>query len=63
MRALGALLGAIARAGARTPGSGRVLAAELRACGMDLKLYPVLDLDWSRCAVMATGRFIVTLTW
>ncbi len=31
---------------------GRVLAAELRACGVDLSFTPVLDLDWGHSAVI-----------
>jgi beta-N-acetylhexosaminidase len=31
---------------------GFVLAAELRACGVDLSFAPVLDLDWQRSAVV-----------
>jgi beta-N-acetylhexosaminidase len=29
-----------------------VLAAELRACGVDLSFTPVLDLDWGRSSVI-----------
>ena len=36
---------------------GEVLAAELRACGVDLSFTPVLDLDWSRCAVIGNRAF------
>lgn len=36
---------------------GYVLAAELRACGVDLSFTPVLDLDWSRCAVIGDRSF------
>jgi beta-N-acetylhexosaminidase len=36
---------------------GYVLAAELRACGVDLSFTPVLDLDWSRCAVIGNRSF------
>lgn len=36
---------------------GEVLAAELRACGIDLSFTPVLDLDWSRCAVIGNRSF------
>lgn len=32
--------------------AGFVLATELRACGVDLSFTPVLDLDWSRSAVI-----------
>ena len=31
---------------------GRVLAAELRACGIDLSFTPVVDLDWGRSQVI-----------
>ena len=53
MRALGRLweedaLQALAAATA----CGYVLAAELRACGIDLSFTPVLDLDWGRSAVI-----------
>ena len=33
---------------------GLVMGAELRACGVDLSFAPVLDLDWSRSAVVGT---------
>ncbi|BEV71460.1 MULTISPECIES: beta-N-acetylhexosaminidase [unclassified Paludibacterium] len=36
---------------------GYVLAAELRACDIDLSFTPVLDLDWSRCAVIGDRAF------
>ena len=36
---------------------GYVLAAELRACGVDLSFTPVLDLDWGRCAVIGNRSF------
>jgi len=36
---------------------GYVLAAELRACGVDLSFTPVLDLDWSRSAVIGDRSF------
>lgn len=36
---------------------GWVLAAELRACGIDLSFTPVLDLDWDRCAVIGNRSF------
>ncbi|WP_293764800.1 beta-N-acetylhexosaminidase [uncultured Aquitalea sp.] len=36
---------------------GQVLAAELRACGVDLSFTPVLDLDWGRCAVIGNRAF------
>jgi len=37
--------------------TGYVLAAELRACGIDLSFTPVLDLDWSRSAVIGNRSF------
>ncbi|MDR2508231.1 MAG: beta-N-acetylhexosaminidase [Candidatus Accumulibacter sp.] len=36
---------------------GFVLAAELRACGVDLSFTPVLDLDWGRSAVIGDRAF------
>ena len=36
---------------------GWVLAAELRACGIDLSFTPVLDLDWDQCAVIGNRSF------
>lgn len=36
---------------------GWVLAAELRACGVDLSFTPVLDLDWGQCAVIGNRSF------
>ena len=36
---------------------GEVLAAELRACGIDLSFTPVLDLDWGQCAVIGNRSF------
>ena len=36
---------------------GYVLAAELRACGVDLSFTPVLDLDWGRAAVIGNRSF------
>ena len=36
---------------------GYVLAAELRACGIDLSFTPVLDLDWGRSAVIGNRSF------
>ena len=36
---------------------GYVLAAELRACGVDLSFTPVLDLDWQQCAVIGNRAF------
>ncbi|WP_333583474.1 beta-N-acetylhexosaminidase, partial [Rivihabitans pingtungensis] len=58
MRALGALWGQSPElARARAEAVGEVLAAELRACGVDLSFTPVLDLDWSRCAVIGNRAF------
>ncbi|HJV07896.1 MAG TPA: beta-N-acetylhexosaminidase [Chromobacteriaceae bacterium] len=37
--------------------AGYVLAAELRACGVDLSFTPVLDLDWQQCAVIGNRAF------
>ena len=36
---------------------GYVLAAELRACGVDLSFTPVLDLDWGRSSVIGDRSF------
>jgi beta-N-acetylhexosaminidase len=36
---------------------GFVLAAELRACGVDFSFTPVLDLDWGRSAVVGDRAF------
>lgn len=36
---------------------GQVLAAELRACGVDLSFTPVLDLDYGACAVIGNRSF------
>ncbi len=36
---------------------GRVLGAELRACGIDLSFTPVVDLDWGRSAVIGDRAF------
>ncbi len=36
---------------------GYVLAAELRACGVDLSFTPVLDLDWGRSQVIGDRSF------
>jgi beta-N-acetylhexosaminidase len=36
---------------------GHVLAAELRACGVDLSFTPVLDLDWGRSSVIGDRSF------
>lgn len=38
---------------------GYVLAAELRACGVDFSFTPVLDLDWGRSAVIGDRAFDV----
>ncbi|MEF8699323.1 MAG: beta-N-acetylhexosaminidase [Candidatus Accumulibacter sp. UW26] len=38
-------------------GVGHVLAAELRACGVDLSFTPVLDLDWGRSSVIGDRSF------
>lgn len=66
MRALGALWGQDRKAG---DGSGAlaalraatdcgfVLAAELRACGVDLSFAPVLDLDWGESGVIGDRAF------
>ncbi len=37
--------------------TGYVLAAELRACGVDLSFTPVLDLDWGRSSVIGDRAF------
>lgn len=37
--------------------TGWVLAAELRAIGVDLSFTPVLDLDWGQCAVIGNRSF------
>ena len=36
---------------------GYVLAAELRACGVDLSFTPVLDLDWGGSTVIGDRAF------
>lgn len=36
---------------------GEVLASELRACGVDLSFTPVLDLAWSRSAIIGNRSF------
>ncbi|WP_174874585.1 beta-N-acetylhexosaminidase [Vogesella oryzae] len=46
-----------AAACASTENVGYVLAAELRACGIDLSFTPVLDLDWGQCAVIGNRSF------
>lgn len=62
MRAIGAMwdgdgaLGAINAARAATD-AGYVLAAELRACGIDLSFTPVLDLDHGPSAVIGDRSF------
>ena len=38
---------------------GWLMAAELRACGVDLSFAPVLDLDNERCAVIANRSFSI----
>jgi len=38
-------------------GAGYVLAAELRACGVDLSFAPVLDLGWGRSGVIESRAF------
>ncbi len=38
---------------------GWLMAAELRACGVDLSFAPVLDLDDARCAVIANRSFSI----
>ena len=58
MRRLGALWNddpAAAREAATA--IGYVLAAELRACGVDLSFTPVLDLDWGRCPAIGERAF------
>lgn len=62
MRAIGAMwdgddaIGAINAARAATD-TGYVLAAELRACGIDLSFTPVLDLDYGPSAVIGDRSF------
>ena len=46
-----------ARATVEAENVGYVLAAELRACGLDLSFTPVLDLDWARSAVIGDRSF------
>lgn len=46
-----------AQAAAQARNVGYVLAAELRACGIDLSFTPVLDLDWGQCAVIGNRSF------
>lgn len=58
MRQLGELWDADAPAAtAAARDIGFVLAAELRACGVDLSFTPVLDLDWQRSAVVGNRAF------
>ncbi|MDO5626020.1 MAG: beta-N-acetylhexosaminidase [Pseudomonadota bacterium] len=53
MRALGDLwMQDAMRAQSAATACGYVLAAELRACGVDLSFTPVLDLDWGSSAVI-----------
>ena len=58
MRRLGALW-ARDQAAAREAATaiGYVLAAELRACGVDLSFTPVLDLDWDQCPAIGERAF------
>lgn len=58
MRSLGALWDRDAmRAQDTATACGRVLGAELRACGVDLGFTPVLDLDWRRSGVIGDRSF------
>lgn len=59
MRVLGELWDAQGQAVAEAAAeeTGYVLAAELRACGVDLSFTPVLDLDWQHCAVIGNRSF------
>lgn len=41
----------------RATAIGYILAAELRACGIDLSFTPVLDLDWGRSQVIGDRAF------
>jgi beta-N-acetylhexosaminidase len=60
MRALGAQWTADApEAMRRAAACGVVLAAELRACGVDLSFTPVLDLDWGTSRVIGDRAFHV----
>lgn len=45
------------RACAAAVAAGYVLAAELRACGVDFSFTPVLDLDWGRSEVIGDRAF------
>jgi beta-N-acetylhexosaminidase len=53
---LGAGTGAMAATNAATA-AGRVLGAELRACGVDFSFTPVLDLDWGESGVIGDRSF------
>lgn len=58
MRGLGELWDRDVLAACRTAAStGYLMAAELRACGVDLTFAPVLDLDWGRSAVIGDRAF------
>ena len=58
MRRLGALWERDAQAARDSATAiGYVLAAELRACGVDLSFTPVLDLDWERCSAIGERAF------
>ena len=58
MRALGGLCERDPEAARRAAHDiGFVLAAELRACGVDLSFTPVLDLDWGRSGVIGDRAF------
>jgi len=58
MRALGQLWMQDALAATRAATAcGYVLAAELRACGVDLSFAPVLDLDWGPSSVIGDRAF------
>ena len=52
----GAGTGAMAATNAATA-AGHVLAAELRACGVDFSFTPVLDLDWGESGVIGDRAF------
>jgi beta-N-acetylhexosaminidase len=43
--------------------AGYVLAAELRACGVDLSFTPVLDLDHGPSTVIGDRAFPATRAW
>ena len=58
MRALGELwMQDAMRAQDAATACGYVLAAELRACGVDFSFTPVLDLDWGRSGVIGDRAF------